>query len=123
MKASHVMVGEGRQIFSKQMMTSELDSHSPKVTRRDKSPRAEEPACAETEGTGWPAYWGGRSWLQMVQWMVQGTCCATLGLSAPPVGCQGRAGSRRVTSSELIDFYFLLNHQQLFGGWTGRRGD
>ena len=59
MKASHVMVGEGRQIFSKQMMTSELDSHSPKVMRRDKSPRAEEPACAETEGSGWPAYWGG----------------------------------------------------------------
>ena len=54
MKASHVMVGEGNQTFSKRTMTSELDSLSPKVTRRDKSPRAEEPACAETEARAGP---------------------------------------------------------------------
>ena len=116
------MVGEGRQTFSKGMMTSELDSHSPKVTRRYKSPWAEEPACAETEGTDWPVYWVGVGCRQCNGW-CQGACCAALGLSDPTMGCQGRAGSRRMMSSELIDFYFLLNHQQLFGGWTGRRGD
>lgn len=37
-------------------------------------------------------------------------------------GWQGRVLSRRVTWSDFIYFYFL-NHWQLFGGWTGRKGD
>lgn len=56
MKASHGMVGGGRQKFSQETMTSEVGSNSPKVKRRVKAPQAKERKglpCWEGAGFTW----------------------------------------------------------------------